>query len=102
MSKAKNKNLMTLEEFKEKNFGKRGTKERDELEAGYEAFKIGALIQDTRIEMGMTQEQLAEKVGTTKSYISKIENNLKEARISTLQKIIELGFGGRLELNVKL
>jgi DNA-binding XRE family transcriptional regulator len=100
--KAKNKNLMTLEEFKEKNYGKRGTKERDELEAGYDAFKIGALIHDTRIKMGMTQEQLAEKVGTTKSYISKIENNLKEARISTLQKIIELGFGGRLELNVKI
>lgn len=100
--KAKNKNLMTLEEFKEKNYGKRGTKEREELEAGYEAFKIGALIHDTRIKMGMTQEQLAEKVGTSKSYISKIENNLKEVRISTLQKIIELGFGGRLELNVKI
>ena len=99
---SKNKNLMTLEEFKEKNFGKRGTKERNELEAGYEAFKIGAFIHDTRVEMGMTQEQLAEKVGTTKSYISKIENNLKEARISTLQKIIELGFGGQLELKVKL
>ncbi len=100
--KAKNKNLMTLEEFKNKNYGKLGTKERDELEAGYEAFKIGALIHDTRIKMGMTQEQLAEKVGTTKSYISKIENNVKEARISTLQKIVELGFGGRLELNVKI
>ncbi|MRX45706.1 helix-turn-helix domain-containing protein [Pedobacter puniceum] len=100
--KAKNKSLTTLEEFKETNYGKRGTKERDELEAGYEVFKIGALIHDTRIELGMTQEQLAEKVGTTKSYISKIENNIKEARISTLQKIIELGFGGRLELNVKI
>ena len=100
--KTKNKNLMSLEEFKEKNYGKRGTKEREELEAGYDAFKIGALIHDTRIEMGMTQEQLAEKVGTTKSYISKIENNIKEARISTLQKIIELGFGGRLELKVKI
>ena len=102
MSKTKNKNLMTLEEFKEMNYGKPGTKKRDELEAGYEAFKIGALIHDTRIEMGMTQEELAEKVGTTKSYISKIENNIKEARISTLQKIVELGFGGRLELKVKL
>ncbi len=100
--KAKNKNLTTLEEFKEKNYGKIGTKERDELEAGYENFKIGALIHDARIEKGMTQEQLAEKVGTTKSYISKIENNIKEARISTLQKIIELGFGGHLELSVKL
>ena len=100
--KAKNKNLMTLEDFKEVNYGKRGTKERDELEAGYNAFKIGALIHDTRIEMGMTQEQLAEKVGTTKSYISKIENNIKEARISTLQKIVELGFGGHLELSIKI
>lgn len=97
-----NKNLTTLEAFKEKNYGPRGSKEREELEAGYESFKIGALIHDTRIEMGMTQEELAEKVGTSKSYISKIENNLKEARISTLQKIVELGFGGRLELNIKL
>ncbi|HRX11416.1 MAG TPA: helix-turn-helix transcriptional regulator [Draconibacterium sp.] len=98
----KNKNLISLEEFKEKNYGKRGTNERDELESGYENFKIGALIHDTRVEMGMTQEQLAQKTGTTKSYISKIENNIKEARISTLQKIVELGFGGQLELSIKL
>jgi DNA-binding XRE family transcriptional regulator len=100
--KTKNKSLTTLEEFKEKNYGKRGTKKRDELEAGYESFKLGALIQDTRLEMGMTQEQLAEKVGTTKSYISKIENNIKEARISTLQRIVELGFGGQLEFSIKI
>ena len=100
--KAKNNNLTTLEEFKEKNYGRRGTKERDELETGYENFKMGALIQDIRLEMGMTQEQLAEKVGTTKSYISKIENNIKEARISTLQKIVELGFGGHLEVSIKI
>jgi DNA-binding XRE family transcriptional regulator len=100
--KKKNMNLTTLEEFKEKNYGKRGTKMRDELEAGYESFKLGALIQDTRLEMGMTQEQLAEKVGTTKSYISKIENNIKEARISTLQRIVELGFGGYLEFSIKI
>jgi DNA-binding XRE family transcriptional regulator len=100
--KTKNKSLVTLEEFKNKNYGKRGTKKRDELEAGYDLFKLGALIHDTRIELGMTQEELAIKVGTTKSYISKIENNLKEARISTLQKIVELGFGGHLELSIKL
>ncbi len=100
--KSKNKNLTTLEEFKEKNYGKRGSKKRDELEAGYEIFKMGTLIHDTRLEMGMTQEQLAEKVGTTKSYISKIENNIQEARISTLQKIVELGFGGHLEFSIKI
>ena len=93
--KTVNKNLMTLEEFKEKNYGKRGTKERDELEAGYVAFKIGALIQQARFERGMTQEQLAEKVGTTKSYISKIENNMKiEASISLRRRDEEVKVHG--------
>ena len=99
--KAKNNDLMNLKEFKEINYGKVGTTKRDELENGYENFKIGALIHDARIEKGMTQEELATKVGTTKSYISQIENNIKEARISTLQKIVELGFGGHLELSIK-
>ncbi len=101
-TKTKNKNLMSLEEFKVKNYGERGTKKRDELEAGYENFKIGVLIHEARLEKGMTQEQLAEKAGTTKSYISKIENNIKEVRISTLQKIVELGLGGHLELSIRL
>ena len=63
---------------------------------------IGEIIQELRKKKDMTQEELAEKVGTTKSYISKIENNIKEARISTLQKIVELGFGGQLELSIKI
>ncbi len=99
MKKSKTK---TLEQFKEKHYGKRGLKKRDKLEEGYEAFKIGALIQEARLEKGLTQEELAEKCGTTKSYISKIENNIKEVRISTLQKIVELGFGGHLQLSIKL
>ena len=98
----KQKNLTTLEQFKNKNYGKRGTKKRDDLESGYEHFKIGVLIHDARLEKGLTQEELANRVGTTKSYISKIENNVKEARISTLQKIVELGLGGHLELSIKL
>lgn len=100
--KMKNKNTITLEEFKEKNYGKHGTKKRDELEAGYKNFKIGILLQEARLEKGLTQEELAEKVGTTKSYISKIENNIKETRISTLQKIVELGLGGHLKVTIKI
>jgi len=100
--KTRNENLTTLEQFKVKNYGKRGTKKREELESGYENFKIGALLYQARLEKGLTQEELALKVGTTKSYISKLENNTKEARISTLQKIIELGLGGHLELSIKL
>jgi len=96
------KNLGTLENLKEEFFGKKGTKMRDELEEGYVAFKIGAMLQEARIKKGLTQQELADKVGTTKSYISKIENSVKEARISTLEKIVELGFGGKLELNIKM
>ncbi|MBD1396676.1 helix-turn-helix transcriptional regulator [Pontibacter sp. JH31] len=100
--KAKNNNILTLDQFKDKHYGKVGTKKRDVLEEGYENFKIGALIHEARIEKGLTQEELAAKVGTSKSYISKIENNIKEVRLSTLKKIIELGLGGHLELSIKL
>lgn len=100
--KTKKSNLITLDQFKDKHYGKHGTAKRDRLEAGYEAFKIGALIHEARLQKGMTQEDLANKCGTTKSYISKIENNIKEVRISTLQKIVELGLGGRLQLSIQL
>jgi ribosome-binding protein aMBF1 (putative translation factor) len=98
----KKSKTLTLDQFKEAHYGKRGTSKRDKLEKGYESFKLGALIQEARLEKGLTQDELAEKCGTTKSYISKIENNIKEVRISTLQKIVELGFGGHLELSIKL
>ncbi len=99
---SKNNTLKTLSEFKDKHYGKVGTTKRDELEAGYKQFKLGVLIHEARLEKGMTQEQLAIKCGTTKSYISRIENNVKEVRLSTLQKIVELGLGGHLELSIKL
>jgi DNA-binding XRE family transcriptional regulator len=100
--KSKKSNILTLEQFKDKHYGKPGITKRDKLEAGYENFKIGALLYEARREKGLTQEELAEKVGTTKSYISKIENNVKEVRISTLQKIVEVGFDGQLQLSIKL
>jgi ribosome-binding protein aMBF1 (putative translation factor) len=95
-------NILTLEQFKDKHYGKLGTDKRNLLEAGYESFKIGALIHEARLEKGLTQEELADKVGTSKSYISKIENNVKEVRFSTLKKIVELGLGGQLQLSIKL
>lgn len=101
-TKTKTKNLVSLDDFVEENYGKIGTLKRDEFEAGYENFKIGVLLQEARLQKGMTQEELAVKAGTTKSYISKIENNVKEVKFSTLQKIVELGLGGHLELSIKL
>jgi DNA-binding XRE family transcriptional regulator len=101
MSK-KNSTMKTLDNLIEEEYGKKGTSKRDKFEEGYESFKVGFLIQQARIEKGLTQQELADKCGTNKGYISKIENNLKEVRISTLQKIVKLGLGGNLELSIKL
>jgi DNA-binding XRE family transcriptional regulator len=94
--------MKTLDNLIEEEYGKKGTSKRDKFEEGYESFKVGFLIQQARIEKGLTQQELADKCGTNKGYISKIENNLKEVRISTLQKIVKLGLGGNLELSIKL
>ena len=93
---------MNLEKIKDKHYGKKGTQERDQLEEGYKNFKIGYLLREARLNSGLTQQELAERAGTTKSYISKIENNIKEARISTLEKRVKLGLGGKLELQITL
>ena len=50
----------------------------------------------------MTQEELALKVGTTKNYISRIENNASDIRLSTLMRIIRDGLGGQLKLSVNI
>ena len=99
--KTKN-NIKTLAQLVDEQYGKKGTRKRDNFDKGYESFKLGAMIQEARLEKGLTQEQLAVKCGTNKSYISKVENDIKDVRISTLQRIIEFGLGGQLNLSVTL
>ena len=99
--KTKN-NIKTLTQLVDEQYGKKGTGKRDNFDKGYESFKLGAMIQEARLEKGLTQEQLAVKCGTNKSYISKVENDIKDVRISTLQRIIEIGLGGQLNLSVTL
>ena len=98
----KKNSAKTLENFIDEQYGKHETPERERFEKGYEQFKFGVLIQEARIKKGLTQKQLAEKCGTNKAYISKVENNIKDVSLSTLQKIIEVGLGGHLELSIKL
>lgn len=100
MKKTKNKNLTSFADHLDTQYGKRGTTKREDYEQGFEAFKIGMLIQEMREKQNLTQEQLAVKCGTTKSYISRIENNASDIRLSTLMRIVKEGLGGRLELNV--
>lgn len=73
MKKVKGKNLTSFDELLDHEYGKKGTRRRDKWEHEFEAFKIGVLIQEARKKKNLTQEELAEKVGTTKNYISRIE-----------------------------
>lgn len=97
-----NKNLTSLAEHIDKQYGKLGTKKRDAYEEGFETFKLGVMLQEMRKEQGMTQEELANKCGTTKTYISRIENNASDIRLSTLMRIISEGLGGQLKLSVQI
>ncbi|MCC7308109.1 MAG: helix-turn-helix transcriptional regulator [Acidobacteria bacterium] len=98
----KNPNLTPLSDLIDSEYGKRGTPKRETFEKGFEEFRLGFMIQEARKRKGMTQEELAEKAGTNKAYISRVENDIKDVRISTLRKIVETGLGGKLELAVKL
>lgn len=99
---AKNKNLTSLEQFIEDKRGHIGSQERDAFESDYDSFRIGVLIQQAREKKGLTQQQLADLAGTNKSYISRLERNLKDIRFSTLQRIINEGLGGHLDISIKL
>lgn len=86
----------------DKQYGKRGSKKREQYEQEFEAFKLGVILQELRKELGLTQEQVAEKCGTSKTYISRIENDASDIRLSTLMRIISEGLGGRLRLRVDI
>ena len=63
--------------------------------------KIGQILKTARLESGLTQEALAKKSGTTRTYISRIENDHSDLEIATLKKIIEIGLEKRLEITIK-
>jgi DNA-binding XRE family transcriptional regulator len=97
-----NHNLTSWDDHLDKKYGKAGTDSRKKYDQEFEAFKIGVLIQEARKKQNLTQKQLAEKVGTTKNYISRIENNASDIRLSTLMRIIREGLGGQLKLSLDL
>jgi HTH-type transcriptional regulator / antitoxin HipB len=96
----KKNNLTSWDDHIDKKYGKLGTKSRDKYEQGFQTFKLGVLLEDERRKQNLTQEQLALKCGTTKNYISRIENNNSDIRLSTLMRIINDGLGGKLNLSV--
>jgi len=97
-----NKNIKSFDTHLTENYGNVGSETRDKFEEEFETFKIGVLIQEARKRQHLTQEELADRVGTTKNYISRIENNASDIRLSTLMRIIKDGLGGNLKLSLDI
>ena len=95
-------NITTLDQILDDKYGTQGEPAREAWEKEFEAFQLGVLLEEARTKLGMTQEELAIKCGTNKSYISRIENNNSDIRLSTLMKIIQKGLGGHLKLSLEV
>ncbi len=91
----------TFDEVKDRYLGKKGTKERDDYENELRLDLIGEAIKQARKERKLTQTQLGELIGVKKAQISKIENNLTDARFETILKVFR-ALNAKISFNVEL
>jgi DNA-binding XRE family transcriptional regulator len=94
------RNAKTFDELLDIKYGKIGSSTRDEYEARANYFVISEMLKEARKEAHITQEQLANKIGTKKSYISRLENGKADIQVSTLYKIFETGLGRKIRLTL--
>ncbi len=98
--KQENRNIKTFSQHLDERYGRTGNPERTEFEIKAKSFAIGELIKGERKLAKLTQQQLAEKIGAKKSFISRIENGRSDIQLSTLYKLIELGLGRKVNLTI--
>ena len=92
-------NLTPIEDLIEEDFGPVGSAERDSFEMECDAFIIGEQLKEERRKAGLTQEELAEKIGTKKSFISRVENGKVDIQLSTLVRVFR-GLGRQVSVRV--
>lgn len=92
------KGIKTFDELIYKEHGAIGTDSRNEYEENATLFIVSEMLKEARKEAQLTQEQLAEKAGTKKSYISRIENARGNIQLSTLIRIFEKGLNKKIGL----
>ncbi|MFW6351938.1 MAG: helix-turn-helix domain-containing protein [Bacteroidota bacterium] len=94
------KDIITFDEHLDKRYGEIGSEKRTEFEIKAKAFAIGEILREARKDAKMTQEELAHKTGTRKSFISRIENGHSDIQLSTLYRLVEIGFGKKVNLTI--
>lgn len=94
------KKQKTFEELLDLKYGELGTPNRNAFEEKVLLFAVSEMLKEARKEAGMTQEQLAAKVGTKKSYISRLENGKSDLQLSTLYRVFEDGLGKKVTITI--
>ncbi len=94
-----NNKLTPIENYIAEDFGEIGTPQRDQFEMECDAFIIGEQLKLERTKAGLTQEQLADKIGTKKSFISRVERGHADIQLSTLVKLFQ-GLGRQVSVRV--
>ena len=94
------KNKTNFEDLLVAKYGKRGVERRDIFDADSLSFRLGVMLKEARNQANLTQEELARRTGTKKSYISRIERGKSDIQISTYSKLIEIGLGKQLNISI--
>jgi len=92
------KNITNFDDLIELEHGKLGTESRNEYEERAQMFIVSEMLKSARRQANLTQEELAERAGTKKSYISKVENGKGNIQLSTLIRIFEKGLNRKIGL----
>ncbi len=94
------KDVTDFEDILKEKYGEKGAPSRDKFDADSLAFRLGEMLKEARKESKITQEELAERTGTKKSYISRIERGQSDIQVSTYKKLIEIGLGKNLNISI--
>ncbi len=98
----KNPDIKSWKEIKDSVYGARGTERRDRLDRDTEAFTIGLLLREARLQKKLTQEQLGNLIDKKRTYISRVENDGSNLTLKTLYEIVEKGLGGKVKISIEV
>jgi ribosome-binding protein aMBF1 (putative translation factor) len=94
------KKIIAFDEHLDKQYGKKGTKKREKFATNSVAFRLGEMLKEERKKANLTQEELAQKTGTKKTYISRIEAGKSDIQLSTFYRLVEVGLSKRIIISI--
>ncbi len=101
-AKSKTVTLTSWTDIKDRVYGKKGARRRDNLERESESFTIGLMLKMARESKNLTQEELGLIISKKRTYISRVENDGSNITLKTLYDIVEKGLGGKVKISIEV